>query len=129
MEHSDRPIRTIISEIESPLVADGSGQRLDRILAGLSRPRCRRVLYALVDEEPLTLDEVARAVVEQETGTPPTSQQFDVTRTRLYHKILPRLADLGLIEYDQRTETVSFRNPPPELQRFLRLCRQLDTEG
>lgn len=110
------------------LVADGGDRRLDRILEGVARPRCRRVLYCLAEDEPLSLDEVTARIAEHETGPNPATEQHGAVKTDLYHHVLPKLADLKLIEYDLRSETVRFQDPPSELEEFLRLCRQLDTE-
>lgn len=110
------------------LVADGGSPQLDRILEGLTEPRSRRVLYALADDEPQSLDELARAVAEQKIDREPSTEQQKSVKVHLHHTVLPKLTKLRLIEYDGRTETVCFRDPSPELEEFLMLCRELDSE-
>lgn len=107
-------------------MADGGRSLLDRILEGLARPRSRRVLFCLADEEPQEVDELAEAVAEREYGSSPTAEQIELVELALYHNELPKLADLRLLEYDPRSETVCFRDSPDELDDFLRLCRELN---
>lgn len=108
------------------VVADGSGTLLDRILAGLARPQSRHVLYSLAEEEPRELDDLAVTVAELEVGAQPTSDQRERVKIAIYHNVLPKLADLQLVEYDPRSRMVCFREPPPELDEFIRLCRRFD---
>lgn len=110
------------------MAADGGKGRLDRILEGLARPRRRRVLYALAEEQPQEIEELTAAVVEYETDGEPADADREAVEAMLYHNALPKLATLGLVDYDPRSGSVCFRNPPPELEEFLILCRELDTE-
>lgn len=109
------------------LAADGGGSLLDRILEGLSRPRARRVLYCLAEEEPRELDELAGAVAKLEAESQPTAEQRERVKIAIYHDVLPKLVDRQLVEYDPRSKTVCFRQSPPELDEFLQLCRRFDT--
>lgn len=107
-------------------VADGGDTLLDRILEGLARPRSRRVLYCLAEEEPQELDELAAAVATLEFGPEPTTEQRETVKVAIYHNVLPKLSNLQLLEYDPRSQTVCFRDSPPELEEFLALCRKFD---
>lgn len=109
-------------------MADGGDSLLDRILEGLAQPRSRRVLYCLADAEPQDINELARAVAELEEGSNPTAKECERVKIEIYHNILPKLSNLQLLEYDARSQTVCFRQSPPELDEFLRLCRRFDAE-
>lgn len=109
-------------------VADGGDSLLDRILKGLSKPRSRRVLYCLAEEEPQEIDELAAAVAELELGCQPSSEQRKSVMIAIYHNDLPKLADLRLVEFDARSKTVCLRQAPQELYDFLHLCKQLDAQ-
>ncbi len=76
----------------------------------LSNERRRRVLSMLSEETtPLDVAELAHVVATAETADQPHGTLDDhVTRvhTSLHHVHLPKLADLGLVEYDPATGTV-----------------------
>lgn len=44
----------------------------------------------------------------------------------LYHNTLPKLAELDVVEYDPQNKTVSYHHPPPHIETFLELTRDLD---
>lgn len=111
------------------ITADGGRQALDRVLESLSREYDRCILYYLMDHEPADFEELVNEVVVLETDESAAVAPEEVCqeiRMRLYHKRLPKLADLGLIEYDERSGTVRYRNPPPNLEEFLHLARELE---
>lgn len=127
MKRSAPPSQRSASSSDERAVADGGDTLLDRILEGVARPRARFVLYCLAEEEPRDLDDLAAAVAGLEADDRPTAEQREQVKVAIYHNVLPKLADLQLVEYDARSKTVCFRNSPDELDEFLRLCRNLDS--
>lgn len=103
---------------------DGLGRfRLEDIVNVLSHSVRRRVLTCLDDaDEELSLDELA-------TGVEQSGVVGDVVRgpvgptdrleLRLYHVHLPKLADEGLVAFDDRTRTVSITAEGEEAVRRL----------
>ena len=79
------------------------------ILGALTHRRRRLILYYLHDRSgPVEADELARQVLAWETNTAVgniTDNDCERVVTGLYHNHLPKLADAGLIEYDQATLT------------------------
>lgn len=71
---------------------------VDDLLEVLSDAECRRVLYHLRECEVATLDELERVVTESEGEARPALQADH----------LPRMADLGIVEYDPAWEYVHF---------------------
>lgn len=111
------------------VTADGGRPALDRVLEGLSRERDRHILYHLMDNEPTEFDELVDAIAAVEAGRSAAAVPDDVheeIRTKLYHMRLPKLEDLGIIEFDERSGAVRYRNPPPHFEEFLHLARDLD---
>lgn len=112
-----------------PIHADGGNEQVDRLLDALGTYRRRCVLYHLMKNDPAEIEEVARAVAAMERGRPPddvSAEVRDTVKTDLYHNTLPKLANLNVIEYDQRSETVCYQHPPPHIEEFLALTRKLD---
>lgn len=76
---------------------------LDEVFAALGHPRRRYLLYALVaggNEE--TLTELATKIVAWEQDKPLADVTDDERRrvhVSLYHSHVPKLADLGVLEY------------------------------
>jgi len=78
---------------------------LDGVFAALGHPRQRYLLYTLVrDAGDKTLTELAEKIVAWEQDKP-ISKVSDDERTRvevsLYHSHVPKLADLGVLEYQE----------------------------
>lgn len=110
-------------------VSDGGRPPLDRVLEALSRECDRCILYTLMENEVVELDDVIDEVLERESGEPATTASDDVRReirAKLHHQRLPKLEDLGIVEYDHRNGSVRYRNPPPHFEKFLQLARELD---
>lgn len=112
-----------------PVHADGGCEQVDRLLDALGTYRRRCVLYHLAETNPAELDEVARAVAAMENDQPSDSvpaEVRDTVKRDLYHNTLPKLAELNVIEYDPRSETVCYQYPPPHIDKLLELTRTLD---
>lgn len=87
-----------------------SSEAVDESLNVLAHEQCRTVLsyFARRSTEVATLDDLADFVRDR------TQQGEDATRirTRLHHVTLPRLADVGALEYDVRSKTAQYRGRP-----------------
>lgn len=83
---------------------------VDTLYGLLSESRRRFVLYELMERGEVTVDGVARRIVEHETGEHDDGSAKPLERSvpiSLVHTHLPRLADCGLVEYDAATGTVA----------------------
>ena len=114
--------------------AAGEGERefteLDRVLEGIANGRSRRVLYSLAESDVETLDALVDEVVEREVGLPAamtSGERRDRIRADLVHTHLPRLADLELVEYDPREETIDNGDLPPRFDEFLAVFRAMES--
>lgn len=96
---------------------------LDTIFEVLSSRRYRQILYHLVtmDGEVIERAEVADVVEPNETDSAAAPSKEDVLRD-LHHRVLPRLQDLGFIEYDTRHGTVRY-DAPPAVEEWVTIAR------
>lgn len=83
---------------------------LDTVFTALSHPRRRYLLYALINEDhEETLSELATKIVAWEQSKS-TDEVADEERRQvhlsLYHSHVPKLADLGIVEYQQGKDIV-----------------------
>lgn len=111
---------------------DGGVTTLEAIFGCLLDPRRRFVLYYLQDHETTTVDELARQVAAWETGVPLEEVDADRHRrivTELVHTHLPKLAEALFIEYDHRSGSVRYTEPPALLDEVLRLLAQLENKS
>ena len=80
-----------------------------RILETLADGRCRSVLSHLVWQGGRAeLDELARSARDDEGAA-----------VRLHHVVLPKLDDVGLLEYDPEAHTVELLDPVSWVHAFL----------
>ena len=89
--------------------ADGGLDALAVVLDVLADQRRRFVLYYLQDRSgPVEAKELARQIIAWETDTTVsavTDEACEEVISDLYHHHLPKLADAGVIDYDERTLT------------------------
>lgn len=108
---------------------DGGITTLDEVLHCLSSSRRRTVLYHLQDVEIADVDELAKRVAANErdssTGEVPAPHRKKV-ETQLVHNHLPKMAEAQLVEYDRRSSTVRYREPPGLLSTVLELLARLE---
>lgn len=101
--------------------------RLDAIFATLADRRRRYLLYCLTRDaaEVRELSELAAdvAAVEEAADGSVGGPKPRAVETDLHHRQLPRLADVGLIDYDTRQGTVRFTGSPT-LETWVDLARQ-----
>lgn len=84
----------------------------DPVYLCVADERRRRVLEHLQDVEDGTaaFDQLVDHVVEQESDAETTDRESVIVD--LYHVHLPKLADYGVIEYDDCPETVEYVSDP-----------------
>lgn len=88
------------------VASDGGRSPVDRILTSVQDERRRYLLYHLQEEETSNLETAARWIVAWGRGCEPdevTDELHEHVQTELYHSHMPNLADLDIIEYDERT--------------------------
>jgi hypothetical protein len=95
----------------------------------VSVPRRRTLLYHLKHQDSGThsLTAVVEAVFRRERSipirdTPASPEQVEVS---LVHSHLPKLADLGVLDYDSESGTIEY-HPNPALESFLRYMETLE---
>lgn len=83
-----------------------------RLLSALSSSHNRHVLTYLSESpgEVASLEELADHVVDREGGGGPGRRER--VAGRLHHATLPKLAAMGVVDYDPRTNTVRYRGHP-----------------
>lgn len=100
--------------------ADGSS-----LCAALADPRRRHVLQVLSDaESPVELTRLANEVATRENGTPIVEvpmARIKELQVGLYHTHVPKLADIGIVTYDECRRTVSMTD-----EQEARVTRLLD---
>ena len=71
----------------------------------------RRALLEILDDGPAPLhrDELASALAEREAGGAVAADEHRAVVVALHHNHLPRLADLGLVDYDRASGLVEPR--------------------
>lgn len=82
----------------------------DTLFEALAHERRRYLLYTLMEDESWSLLELARKLAAwEEDVSEADADETVVERTyaSLYHAHVPKLADLGIIEFDRETETIT----------------------
>ena len=81
--------------------------------SALAHERRRHVLSILEDAEAeMSLNELVREVASRESGDKPgaTCDEVEQIRISLYHRHLPKLADVGLVDHNPGEKTVALAN-------------------
>ena len=76
----------------------------------LALPRRRYLCYTLLEDSEWSLTDLASKVASWENSMPEhevTDDQRDKVYVSLYHAHVPKLVDLGVISFDERTETIT----------------------
>ena len=104
---------------------------LDSIFSLLGNSRCRHLLYHLftMDGNTTEYDTAVDAVYRYErAGTKPNDRPSrEEIRLAVQHDLLPRLGEAEVLEYDNRQETIRFREPP-ELKEWVERARKKELE-
>lgn len=105
--------------------------KIDELLTLLSHRRRRNVLYYLSEHDLASLDTLATTIAARELGIPsegvPNADRQAVL-VDLYHNHLPKLADRGLIEYDDRSGAIRWTAPSTDLETLLECTRSLESD-
>lgn len=88
----------------------GSTLANDDMFEALAHQRRRYLLYSMLDGDGCSLRELAGRVADWESSSDgDDADEDDVERVyaSLYHAHVPKLADLGIVEFDRRDETIA----------------------
>jgi hypothetical protein len=102
---------------------------LEEVFRCLRKRRRRFVLYYLQDEEVATVHELAQEIAAWENEIPREQvddDQQERIAVSLSHTHLPQLADSLFVEYDRRSNTVRYTEPPALLDEVLQLLKRLE---
>lgn len=87
-----------------------SAEQNPRLSEALTTEGCRRIIRSLRGrKEPITEAELAERVADTASESVPGMESF---RIRLHHLHLPKLADVGLVDWDSERQTVSPTDHP-----------------
>ena len=101
----------------------------------LSRNEHRRIVLGVLagHGRPLTINDLSKAIVKHNHGIPVTdasAELFESIAIELVHVHVPKLADHGLVEYDQERRlvepTAKFEQLQPELSAIVEADPGLD---
>lgn len=75
----------------------------------------RKILFALRAAPPdsMSVDELATRVVQFDPTSDLTPTHLEGLRRDLHHVHVPKLADVGVIEFDRRSQTIRYRPCDP----------------
>lgn len=101
---------------------DDESKSLDALFDVLSNQRRRIALHCLKKHgTPLTLADLAEEVVVMEQDAPLTEipvRDVRATYMSLYHRHVPKMRDAGVLQYDQKTDSVVLADADDSLERF-----------
>jgi hypothetical protein len=83
---------------------------LDHVYEALSHPRPRYLCYTLLEDAEWSLTDPATKIAAWENDLPGgavTEYRREQVYASLYHAHVPKLADQGIVTFDDATETIS----------------------
>lgn len=83
-------------------IDDESSEYLDEVFEVLADGDRRKLLYQLKDEGNATLDELAQDL------EPSSNKTVEQLKTEITHGHAPKMADFGLVDYDERSSTLRY---------------------
>lgn len=96
----------------------------------LADRRERYVLYYLIENDGTgTIEEIAPRLAAWENDTTvelATEEMQERVRATLHHADVPKLADYGLVEYDERSGDVAAAELTEEIEPFLELAERIE---
>lgn len=105
--------------------------RLDEVLAAIENPRRRDLLYYLDEFDLSNVEELAEWIATRESDAPP-GEVPDETRQRvrigLTHTHLPKLADVGVIDFDRRSGAIRCQELPSQVETLLDACESIERD-
>lgn len=110
--------------------ADNNLNRVDVIFGALTDHRRRLALYYLQEQEGVgdfgsLVNQVASWERNQPIRAISDEDRYHV-KAEFHHSHLPKLEELGLVEYDQRSGAIRYADPPPMLTKLLQLTKRFD---
>jgi hypothetical protein len=102
---------------------------LDTIFELLSRPRCRYTLFHFLENQHTNVENVSHQVAAWEDETTVqsvTEATMQTVTTSLIHNHLPRLAECGIIEFDNRSGDVAVTDRFDSVRDSIERARVLD---
>ena len=93
-----------------------SDEPLNRALEALSNQYRRHLLVALLEHNPQDDDDV-----DPLNATTPSGGEVDVIQTELFHKHLPKLEEMGYIDWDRERNEINTGSNWEEIVPLLRL--------
>jgi len=82
----------------------------DYVYEALAHSRRRYLCYTLLEETEWTVTELAREIAAWENDSPKdeiTNRQQRRVYLSLYHSHIPKLVDIGVLSFDDTTETIT----------------------
>lgn len=110
----------------SPVGAEGTTENeehVSQLFNSISNQRRRYALYCLYRyETPMALADLTDEIVRLETDAPPTAvpEIREQVYTHLYHRHLPKLAEVNLVSFNMNENLVSLGDTADEVQPFLK---------
>lgn len=105
----------------------------DEVFDALAHRRRRYLLWRLlVDDGPRSLEALARTLAARESGVPEADvdgEDVEYVYASLYHAHVPKLADLDVVEFDRRRETLARGPNAEQVLRVLDLTTQSARPG
>lgn len=83
---------------------------LDHVYSALAHPRRRYLCYTLIEDTEWSLTELATKVTAWENDVDESSvtdDDRDRVYVSLYHAHVPKLDDLGVVDFDESSESIS----------------------
>lgn len=101
----------------------------DQLYQALTSHQRRRILYYLLEEQDSTVEELATVLSGWEATTTGMMQR-PADRSKLFlqlvHHHVPRLADVGLIDYEPHTGSVQLASLHPQIADIIRQSGQAE---
>lgn len=127
MSTDDRP-----EDWRSPRTPDAdTRRRLDDVLSLLVDQRRRNLLYHLAATDVTDVDTLAPKVAAVDEDVSPDEVPPEVQKqatVSLVHVHLPKLAEVGAIEFDRRSGAIRCRSLPPVLDQLAETCREIEAQ-
>lgn len=91
--------------------SDSQGASRDQLMEALSDVQRREIITVLDSEgERLPRSDLAREVAARGTSGEPSAEAVDEVEVLLHHVHLPKLEQVGLVEYDVGSGTIASRD-------------------
>lgn len=106
--------------------SDAKQDRLDRLCTALATDERRAVLayFPSSDDDDVSFDDLVEWMVARDT----LPHDRETVALTLHHKTLPKSADSGLVDYDDRSQGIRYRGDPLVERVVSRIARiEVDT--